>query len=347
MVRFWTRPVQLSSPPGEVSRLLLIRPGGIGDAVLLVPAIRVLRQAWPDATLHVLAEGRNAAIFGLCPEVDATFHYDRPKELATVLRGSYDVVIDTEQWHRLSAILGRLVRPGQLIGFASNDRSRVLTAPVAYCQDDYEAQSFLHLLGPLGMGAEGGTSSPFLVIPKAVRDTAATLLGEGGTPRVVLFPGASIAERRWGAGRFAEVARRLAEAGTELVVVGGAEDRAAAEEIVAKGRGLNLAGRTSLIETAAVLAQSHLLISGDSGVLHLGVGLGVPTVSLFGPGRARKWAPRGDCHIVLNKELVCSPCTTFGYTPPCPIHARCLQEITVDEVFAAASNLLDRCSERK
>jgi ADP-heptose:LPS heptosyltransferase len=82
------------------------------------------------------------------------------------------------------------------------------------------------------------------------------------------------------------------------------------------------------------------LLSGDSGVLHIAMGLGVPTVSLFGPGRAGKWAPRGERHIVINKGLSCSPCTTFGTTPPCPISAQCLNDITVDEVFNAVAVLL-------
>ncbi|HEX9078647.1 MAG TPA: glycosyltransferase family 9 protein, partial [Desulfuromonadaceae bacterium] len=128
--------------------------------------------------------------------------------------------------------------------------------------------------------------------------------------------------------------------GVAVVVVGGKEDRGQGEVIVAGGAGLNLAGRTSLSETAAVVQMSSLLLSGDSGVLHIAVGLGVPTVSLFGPGRAAKWAPRGEHHTVIAKGLPCSPCTTFGTTPPCPVGTRCMREITVDEVFNAVSMLL-------
>jgi len=75
-------------------------------------------------------------------------------------------------------------------------------------------------------------------------------------------------------------------------------------------------------------------------VLHIAVGLGVPTVSLFGPGRAKKWAPRGERHVVISKELPCSPCTTFGNTPPCPYNVRCMSDITVDEVVNAVTMLL-------
>lgn len=127
-----------------------------------------------------------------------------------------------------------------------------------------------------------------------------------------------------------------------MVVVGGGRDREVGEAILVGCKGLNLAGVTLLAETAAVLQRSSLLVTGDSGILHMAVGLKVPTVSLFGPGIAAKWAPRGEKHIVLNKNLPCSPCTRFGSTPPCPEGGRCIQEIAVEEVAEAVSMLLQR-----
>lgn len=161
-----------------------------------------------------------------------------------------------------------------------------------------------------------------------------------GPTFVVLFPGASIPERRWSVDKFHYLALRLNHMKVPVVVVGGRQDQDAGDSILAGCQGFNLAGKTSLAETAAVLQQSSLLVSGDSGVLHLAVGLDVPTVSLFGPGIAAKWAPRGERHIVINKNLDCSPCTRFGYTPVCPDRGLCIQMISVDEVVAAATTLL-------
>ncbi len=112
------------------------------------------------------------------------------------------------------------------------------------------------------------------------------------------------------------------------------------DRIINGMRGLNLAGRTSIIETAAIIDMSSVLLSGDSGVLHMGLGLGKPTVSLFGPSNTKKWAPRGDRHIVLNKKLFCSPCSKFGYTPICRFNAECMADITVGEVVGAVEKLL-------
>jgi lipopolysaccharide heptosyltransferase II len=331
---------RLTSSVAPINTILLIRPGGIGDAVHLIPAINAIKAAYPDAVIDILAEKRNSAIFSLSPHIHHIFHYDRPAELFRALRTTYDVVIDTEQWHRLSAVVARMTRAPVLIGYGTNKRSRLFTHPTAYSQDDYESDSFFRLLAPLGI-EPCEISVPFLTVPREAAGRVDTLRGKIKEKAfVTVFPGASIPERRWGADKFGKVAEMLAVLGVAVVVVGGKEDTGQGEAIVANGAGLNLAGRTSLSETVAVIQRSALLLSGDSGVLHIAVGVGVPTVSLFGPGRAKKWAPRGERHLVINKGLPCSPCTTFGTTPPCPIAAQCMNDITADEVFNAVTVLL-------
>ena len=334
-------PAKCTSVP-SVSSLLIIRPGGIGDAVLLAPSIRSLKKSYPAAHITVLAEQRNAGVFSMISGVDRLHCYDRPDELFQALRGSYDVVIDSEQSHHLSAIVARFTSAPLKIGFDTNERRRMFTHPIPYSHDDYEAVSFAHLLEPLGIETvDVEMETPFLSVPDAASSKAAGLLESlHGEPFVAVFPGASIPERRWGADRFRRVAEMLSAFGIRSVVVGGKEDRQQGEVIAGGGLGLNLAGLTSLSETAAVIQKSSLLLSGDSGVLHIAVGLGIPTVSLFGPGMAKKWAPQGERHIVINKGLPCSPCTRFGTTPPCPVNVRCMRDITVDEVVNAVTMLL-------
>jgi len=339
-VRLLSAPQPKKEIPEIFKNILIIRPGGIGDAALLIPAVRALRQRFPAARITVLAERRNSAVFQLYPEIDCTLQYDHSSDLFKTIFGSYDLVIDTEQWHRLSAVVARLTSAPFSIGFATNERSRMFTHPVAYSNDDYELDSFFNLLAPLGLESFQ-TPERFLSLPATATAKALKLLEPIGKKQfVALFPGASIPERRWGADKFRLVAELLLAFKISTVVVGGEEDRESGNGIVAGGAGLNLAGMTSLAETAAVIDKSALLISGDSGVLHLAVGLDKPTVSLFGPGRAKKWAPRGESHIVINKGLPCSPCTTFGTTPPCRVDGQCMKEISVDEVFNAVAILL-------
>lgn len=339
-------PVQKSTP----SSCLIIRPGGIGDALLLAPMVRVFKTHFPNVTVDFLVEERNRSVVAMYGPGGQIYCYERPADFIAVLRRRYDVVIDTEQWYRLSAVVARLIRAQTRVGFATNDRSKLFSHPVAYSQNDYESTSFLRLLVPFDISPAKAEDStiPLLLIPSAAKSYAATLLaGLDPALTVMIFPGASVAEKRWGAENFRRLAEILVRRGLSVVVVGGKEDTAGGAQIVAGGLGLNLAGKTSLVETAAIIEKSTMVISGDSGVLHLASGLGRPTVSLFGPSSVYKWAPRGPAHVVIQHKLPCSPCSSFGHMAKCRDNGRCLQEITVEEVTTAVSDLLQRVREGK
>lgn len=341
-IRLTPPPLVRSFPVSDIRSILVIRPGGIGDAALLAPTIYTLQQRYPLAHIHILAEKRNGGTFSLIPGIARLRLYDTPTGLIETLRTRYDLVIDTEQWHRLSALIARLTRAPVLIGFDTNERRRMFTHTVPYSHDAYEADSFLHLVEPLGVEYRRDETEKFLFPPDDAQRLATRLLHNvGGDPFVTIFPGASIRERQWGSDRFRNVVRKLEENGLRSVIVGGPSDRSQAEDIVTGCSALNLAGCTTLAGTAAVIASSRLLLSGDSGVLHIGVGLGVPTVSLFGPGIASKWAPRGPRHMVLDRGLSCSPCTRFGTTPPCPRNVSCLSGIMPEEVADAILHMTE------
>ncbi|OGU15537.1 MAG: hypothetical protein A2076_12780 [Geobacteraceae bacterium GWC2_53_11] len=323
-------------------RILLIRPGGIGDAILLASSINAITLSYPDARITILAEQRNCGVFSLISGVNKTLCYDRPGELIQAVLGRYDIVIDTEQWYYLSAVISRLARAPMKIGFDTNKRRRLFTHSICYDMSVYEPCNFAALLKPLGSDCQQKTETVTLALPfQAVSKAHQLLQSTCYDSFVVIFPGASIEEKRWGAERFSLVAKRLVETGYKVVVVGGREDRSDGDKIAGNG-GLNLAGMTTLAETAAVIARTRLVICCDSGVLHIAAGLNIPTVSLFGPSSVKKWAPQGEKHIVLDHHLPCSPCSKFGTIPPCPIDARCMKKITPDEVMEAVRRLLSQ-----
>lgn len=337
--------VNLLNPPPVpldflVKSILIIRPGGIGDAMLLAPAINSLLVHIPDASITILAERRNAGSFSLLPAVDKLLLYDRPADFYQLLRSGFDLILDTEQWHRMSAVVARLVSSPLKIGFATNERRRLFTHCVPYSQDDYEAQSFLNLLKPIGIAETFDPSSIFITLPENADKEIDTLSAPLKSPYITIFPGASIRERRWDILKFRSLVCLLAESGINSVIIGGSDDKCPGDTIITGTSAVNLAGRTSFAGTAALIAKSRLLVSGDSGVLHLGVGLGIPTVSLFGAGIAKKWAPRGEMHRVINRNLHCSPCTLFGTTTACPYDVRCLKEITAEDVYKVVEQVL-------
>jgi len=337
LVRFCSH---LKPKKGQISsslrRILIIRPGGIGDAVLLLPALDLLHKRFPFCEIFILAEKRNAGVFEVVPYIHNVFFYHKIKDLYRVLQYSYDVVIDTEQWHRLSALVAHLTKASLKIGFATNERAHLFSHPLPYNQSDYEVFSFLNLVEPIIGKTKNHITEPFFPLSSRF-----TIELEKDASWVALFPGASIKERKWPEDRFREIAKWLAEKGVRVVIVGGKEDRKTAAYIVDGLKGhLNFAGKMSLLETAQILAQTQLLLTTDSGIMHLAIAVGTPVVALFGPGIEKKWAPRDSRSIVINKNLPCSPCTKFGYTPVCPYGARCMREITVDEVKEAINVIL-------
>ena len=339
-VRFLPAPSRRTH--GDPRSILVIRPGGIGDAVHLIPLLQRLLEYFPAAHIFVLGERRNAGVFVLSPVNMTVWCYDRPFEFLRSLMGRYDVVIDSEQWHSLSAVVARVVRAPVKIGFAGNGRQRLFTDPLPYSQETYEAELFLSLLTPLGIPYTALPSPPWLRIPYDIASEVNLLRAKINGRYLVLFPGASIAARRWGEERFRLLARAIIEIGWQVVVVGSRDDCATAAAICRDGGGHDFSGQTSLAGTAALISGADLLVSGDSGLLHIGVALEIPTVSLFGPGIAQKWAPRGEGHIVLDLQLPCSPCTLFGTTPPCKKQLLCLSGISVDTVINAVKKQLQQ-----
>jgi ADP-heptose:LPS heptosyltransferase len=330
---------RLPTSDSRLKKFLIIRPGGIGDAALLFPALNELRKSFPHSQIHVLAEKRNAGILELCPHIDRLYLYDRGFDLFKVLRNGYEAVIDTEQWHRLSAVIAFLTGSKVRIGFSTNERERLFTHGGAYSHHDYEANSFLKLFSVLlNQNVEFDPEKPFINIPNS-QSAICRPIHWMGTPQsaitIALSLEASIKEREWGIEKFSELADRLIKKDVKMVVI----DRKRVNGF--NGKGIkNLSGKLNLVEAAKELSKVSLLVSGDTGIMHIAYGLGIPTVSLFGPGIEDKWAPRGENHIVINKRLSCSPCTKFGHTPPCPKDAECMKMITVDEVEESVLKLL-------
>lgn len=331
---------QIRKPnPSFFQDLLIIRPGGIGDAVLLLPSIRELKKVYPHLRIDILCEKRNSGVFELSKGIENIYLYDRDMELFKCLRNQYDVVIDTEQWHRLSAVVALLTGAPVRVGFATNERERFFTHRIPYSHDDYEVYSFFHLIEPLiGYIPEFNHEKPFIDIENS-ETSFDKYLSEN---TVAIFPGASVKERKWGGGKYGIFAKELIKRGYNVIIIGSKSDKDDAKEItgIAKGA-IDLTGKTSLKVLASILKRCRLLITADSGILHLAVGVETATLSLFGSGIEKKWAPKGKRHRIINRHLPCSPCTKFGYTPRCKLGVRCMTSITVGEVYEMAVKLLN------
>ena len=333
-------------PPEKMERFLIIRPGGLGDALLLLPAIAALKETYPQVELVILAEARNAQAFSLLPYSCRVVDYTRPDRLlALFMEPPFDVVIDTEQWYGLSALVVRLVKGRFKVGFGTNVRARCFHSVVDYSHEEYEVEAFFRLLKPLGLDPGlWWEKVPFVLRQERLRPDFSP---QEKKRLAALFPGASHPSRRWGKEKFLEVARFLVGKGWKVVVVGGPGEREEGSYIASQlpeGWAMDCTGSTSLRETAGVLKACRFLVTSDSGIMHLAWLIGVPTLSLFGPGIVEKWAPRGEDHLVVRLDLSCSPCTRFGMVPPCPHNFACMRNLTPEIVVEALEGFLRRIS---
>lgn len=337
--------------PHNPKRILLIRPGGIGDMILLLPTLDALSKAFPSAEIDIVCEQRNLPVIELSNTKARCIPYDRSpiSFLAQLAQTQYDIAVDSEQFHHSSAVFATLSGAAVRIGFNINPRRNGLyTHLIPYSPDGFEGNEFLRLLGPLGIQVP-----PFH--PAAIRpekpedilpaDLSAQLneLKRSGQRIVVVHAGGSVKRKMWPDDKLAGLIARLAEQPeSSVVMLGSREDRQRAARISAASSSrkvIALSDNLTLKQCAALISVSALFVGPDSGLLHLAAACNTSTVAIFGPSDHVKWGYGGrGRHAVVRNDVPCSPCFIFGYSKPCRSY-ECIDAISVDEVARACSRV--------
>lgn len=332
-------------------RILVVRTSALGDCVLATPALRSLRQKWPDAEIHFVTSGAFAPLFEGLHSVDRLWRWE-PKGRHVGLRGllrfaaelraagPFDLGIDLQNKARTKALL-RLVSARRRVTFVkrkgAGDVARTLIGDDPILDRGPQAALYLEALSPLQLGP--CDLLPEIALPPAARAAADRLLSDAGTgPIVALAPGARWASKRWSPERFAEVGDALAAHGAQLVLAGGPGDAKELEAVRAalKCRPIGDTAGLDVAGLAAVLARSAVLITNDSAPSHLAQAVGTPVVAIFGPTSSRRWGPLPGAGATVSLPLACSPCSNHGRRG-CPLgHHACLAELPADPVIAAA-----------
>lgn len=328
-------------PRIQAERIGLVKLGAIGDVVNTLPFANRLRAGYPNARITWVIAPLSHALLEGHPAVDEFLVFDAkqpstwPGFVRELRARRLELAID----------LQRLIKSG-LITRASGARTR-LGFDRARCKE--RSHLFTNLRIPENP-APGVTLAQYLEFADFLELPAQTptwklpftpFTRERPNERiVVLNVGASWSSKLWANERWAELARRLhEELGLSVHLSGGREDRAAAEEI-ARGAGVRVvshAGEFSLRETAGLLAAAELVISGDTGPLHMAVALDRPVVALFGAADPRRTAPFGQPDAVVRHPVECSPCRKR--VCPVPGHP-CMRDLTTEAVFSVAHKRL-------
>ena len=307
-----------------VQRVLIIRPGGIGDAVFLLPILKLLTEQ--GISFDILCESRNREVFS--SQGYNVYLYDQWGSFCQIFRQKYDAVIDTEQWHYLSAVAAYAVKTDCRIGFATRPwRSRLLNKPVIYDENEYELSSFYRLFeGILRPVNKPVTINRSLTVSDELKRWA---LGQVPEQSVAISLGGSIRLKRFSLEQLRAIISDVLAKGWLPVLLGGQEAVREAQQLMLEfdhSHIINFVGRLSLPESVAIVDRCQRLISTDTGLMHLGCAVGRPVTAFFSCGNMNKWKPQGEEHKVVSRHVSCAPCARFGYTiPVCGGTFHCMQ----------------------
>jgi ADP-heptose:LPS heptosyltransferase len=357
-------------PPAP--KILLLRMERIGDLLMAVPAITTLHTRAPDAEIHLVVGSWNQKLASLIPGL-ATVETLNPSWLARDDAGAtapelvrrtarwraagFDLAVNFEPDIRTNGLLALSGAPHR-VGYHSGGGGAFLTRALPYDTTAHTATNALRLVDTIYPAAAAKaldatvTESAFLDVPEETRKAVIGRLADAGPVVIGINPSGGRRLKQWDPDRFAQTATRLARAHHATVaMIGAPEDRPLVSTVVRAlpedVRVVNFAGQLDLVGLAALCEQLAVLITGDTGPLHLAAAVGTATVAIFGPSDPRRYAPLAPTSRVVRAKLWCSPCNRIRL-PPSRCRDRlpdCLAAIDTDSVCRAADELLGAAHE--
>ena len=344
--------------------ILIVKLSAIGDLVHTLPFLDVFKRQFPQARMDwVVEEGASDLIMGH-PDIRRVIVSRRKTWLEKVggnrsgriavfrevreflgeLRACrYDMVIDLQGILK-SGILVGLAKGGRKVGMSGSREGASLFFNEPAVKVDYNQHAIERTLAVAKfLGCETGEWSGRIPIFEKNRRTVDTILedrGLSGKWFVAINPIAKWDTKLWEADRFGILADKLQEnLGCEIVFTGGPEDRSIIEEISGgmKRKPVNLAGATGLKDLACFYTRCRLLVTTDTGPMHMAAAMGCPTTALFGPTAPWRTGPYGQDHKVIRGNVACSPC----FKKKCD-DMKCMKEISVNRVYEGVMELLEQ-----
>jgi len=320
-------------------KILFITLSNIGDVILTLPALDILRQKFPDARITVMTSLRAKDVFFNDPGVKNVVVYDKRSELKVKIRlffelkaEKFDLVVDLR-----NSFLGVII-PAR---FKSSPFLRI-PCGITHMRDRhiYRVKSVAGLKGGIpgvesNRAAFNTTANDNVYVENILRGNGISEHDE----IVAVAPGARSHTKMWLKERFVDVCAGLVGAGKKIILVGDDTDAKTGEFIIAgcQGRALNMCARTNLQQLAALLKKSKLVITNDSATLHLASYLNVPVLAVFGPTDNFKYGPWSDKSRVVKREISCRPCEKalcrFGTM-------ECMRLVRTEELVSAALDLM-------
>jgi len=333
-------------------RIVLLKTAGIGDTLLVSGVIRELRKLYPDSHITFVCTGTNRAIAEVISEVDqiVLFNLSKPLQSFKLLRSlaRFDLLFDFGPWPRINSIISYVLKSRFKVGFKRHGMYRhyIYDRVVYHADNNHEIDNYRNLLKAAGIRPSG--VEPSLKIQGNYRDKIDRYFSKANA-NIILHPfsaGSRAYLKEWPDDRWVELGFRLCCEGFNVMISGGKKDIPRAMKIsreMARRDCIRkvIAGRFNLREMAAALQRADLLVSIDTGIMHLGAAVGAEMVALFGPTSPNRWGPRplGNT-LLMTRTNGCRPCLSLGFEDKCSTPCGCIESISVDMVYDAVMRKL-------
>lgn len=332
-------------------RMLFIKPSSLGDIIHALPVVSAIKAQWPGVHLTWVVKRRWAEIVERAEGVDRVWRVGETvgswvEEARRLRTERFDVAVDLQGLFRSGAIArwcGAPVRVGFANGREGSPWFYTRRVPVP-TTDMHAVDRYLLAAKSLGACVQGTPQFRFR-IPDADRETVRHLCDRKGLPSdrswIAMNVSARWATKRWSLASFGEVIDRLHQDGLgPVVIIGSAEDRPDAEQLrtIVKSPFIDLTGAVPLGCLPALLSTASLLVTNDSGPMHIAAAVGAPVVALFGPTSEIRTGPYGTGHRVLAGTVPCRPC--FSRVCRHDPERECLTLVAPQDVVEAARRLL-------
>lgn len=340
-------------------KILIVKLSSIGDVVHTLPALYVLRNAYPSAKIDWLVEEEPSNILIGHPLLNEVLivkkrgwlkNFRATYSIAKKLRAlNYDIVLDFQGLFK-SGLWVFLSKGKRRIGF---DKSRELSHLFlnerlpAYNPDKHAVDRYLDIAEYLKAN-RSKVEFPIAISENEKKKVYGLLKANGiweGTPFVVVNRMARWETKQWGVKKFAALCSEVINRFSCRVALVGASSGKENKEIVAltDNRAVDLSGKTTLKELAYLISLSQMMITVDSGPMHIAAAMGVPVIAIFGPTAPWRTGPYGALHTVIRKELPCSPC----FSRVCKgKDTLCMKEILAEDVIKAVERQLHKSKEK-
>ncbi len=348
---------QISNLKSQIKRILIRCPNWIGDVMLSIPSISLVREAFPSAHISILIKSNLSPLLEGNPDIHEIISFE--PDLMSVIeklkfyRGlkekNFDLAILLTNSFG-SALFIYLAGIKERIGYNKDMRGIFLTEkipmPSRKSPRMHQADFYLTLIEAISRGKGQGARGKerlFFCIPEDVQNSVDKFWDEKGlsgkAPIIGMNIGASYGSaKRWMPERFAELADRIySELKGEVILFGGSGDFSIEAEIKGrmKNKALSMVGKTTLKSLTMMIKRCHLFITNDSGPMHIAAAVGTPIVAIFGSTDPSETSPLCDKYKIVSKPVDCSPC----WKRECPTNHKCMELIKVSDVMDAVKEM--------